>query len=56
MERAAPDEGAHETFTMPPAGTPPGIGAKTANNPLRVQFVAPTVVPPEFSNVTTHVP
>ena len=55
IERAAPDEGAHDTFTNPPAGTLLGLGARTPGDPFIVQPVA-SVVPPEFTNEMTHVP
>jgi len=51
---AVPFGGAHETFTIPPGGML--LGTKTPVTPFRVQPVAPTAVPPEFTNVMTHVP
>jgi len=50
-----PDEGEHETFTKPPAGTLLVFGARTPGDPFMMQPVASTV-PPEFTSEMTHVP
>jgi len=55
IDKELPDEGAHETFTKPPAGTLLGFGVRTPGDPFMVQPVASTV-PPEFTNETTQVP
>jgi hypothetical protein len=54
MERAFPFEGEHETFTRAWGGMLLGLGAKTPGDPFRVQPVAPTAVPPEFTSDMTH--
>jgi hypothetical protein len=55
MVREFPEEGAHETFTKPPAGTLLCFGVRTPGSPFMVQPVASTL-PPEFTNEITHVP
>lgn len=55
IDKAFPDEGEHETFTKPPAGTLLAFGERTPGESFSVQPVASTV-PPEFTSETTHVP